>query len=305
MEENTPESVDQELASIEAPESGAEKNLEYEKGVSLSDKIDRSPEALSNSQIADIEKLDKIRYNGKVYSGADFAKLFTKRSEHGMRLQNYNEKLGEIAKEREFMNALKADLPQLRKHPELIDEFKRVYPAKYHDWLDVVEAKAIAQRQAVEPESQDKPVIEQQQNNWKQDPELKEMFETFQEQRVETARVQVNSIFDKLATKYPDADDSWVAAKVQAERAQQLQENPGQKLAGLDEKVVEKYFKEAQASFEKKAEAFAARRFNAQKAASEKSKGPGAGGGIPGGAPKVARTIKEATELALADPGFN
>ncbi len=300
------DSIDQSTESgSEAPEgqSAPDNNeVAYEKGVKLSEKINQDPEVLTKSQVAQLEKLEKVRYNGKVISGKELAKEL---KEGTLRLSDYTKKTQEIAQERKFYDALPHDLQKLRDNPELASEFRKVYPAKFHAYLDILESKGInAATQAVEQQDQ-KLDQEPQKADWKQDPELKEMFNSFQEQRLETARVQVNTMFDKLVAKYPDADDSWVAGRVQAEREQIRQQSPGQKLPPLDEATVEKHFKESQMAFEKRAAAWNAKRFQAQKSASDKAKGPGAGGGIPGGAPKQVRTIKEATELAMADPNFN
>lgn len=317
MEENTPESVDQELASSEAPEApesvGDDKSLEYEKGVSLSDKLQRNPDALTNSQIADLEKLDKVRYNGKVITGKELAKEL---KDGGLRQSDYTNKSKQLAaerkvfaEERKFYEALGADLKQLRDNPDRIDEFKAIYPAKFHQYLDLVESKALAKQEAV----QNKPdQAQEQKTSLEQDPRFQEMYKHYQDQRFETAKTQVYSVFDRLAAKHfsdlpkPTAlkFDRLIAADVQAERDAWMKDNPGETWK-LDESRIEKIFQEYKKDFESSATDWNAKRFNAQKAASEKSKGPGAGGGIPGGAPKVARTIQEATELALADPGFN
>lgn len=288
----------------EAPPQQEVNELAYEKGVSLSDKLKQNPN-LSDDQISDLDKLDKIRYNGKVYTGAEFAKLFKQRTDNGMTLEKYKEKEKAMTEERKYISALKYDLPKLKANPALIDEFKRVYPAEYHDYLDLIEAKSAAAQSAEQPaaaQSVEQKQVEQQ--SWKQDPEFKEILKSFQEQKVEAARTQVNTVFDKMAAKYPYADDSWVANRVAAEREQMRAANPGLKVDGLDEKLVEKYFKESSLGFETRAKEYNAKLFNAQKTASEKAKGPGSGGGVPGGAPKVAKSIAEATEFARQDPFF-
>ena len=289
------ENTEIEAPEVEQVEADAPDPLENDGKESLSEKITKNPDALSDSQISDLEKLEKVKYNGKVISGKELAREL---KEGSLRLSDYTKKTQAIAEERKYYDNLSIDLPKLRANPALADQFRSVYPEKFHWVLDTLEAKGVK----VAEEAINKDLRQQEdKQDWKNDPELQETIEFIREQKLESAKTQVNSVFDKLQSKYPDADDGWVAGALSAQREALREANPGMKMPGLDEKAVEKLFKQSHDSFESRAQAWSARRIGAQKQANESGKGPGAGGAIPGQKPRVARSISEATEFALQD----
>lgn len=291
-----------EVESTESQQESPQEELKYDGKTGLAEKIEKNPDLLTQSQVAELEKLEKVKYNGKVLSGKELAREL---KEGSLRLSDYTKKTQAIAEERKYYDNLAVDLKKLKANPALAEQFKSVYPEKYHWVLDILEAKGEQAAQAAVKQEQGQQESKQSSEpSWKEDPEFKETLDFIRAQKLETATTHVNTVFDKMLTKYPHADDSWVAGAVAAEREAFKKANPGVQVPNLDEKSVEALFKKSQEEFEKKAQAWSAQRFQAQKNVSEKVKGPGSGGGVPGAAPKVARNIKEATEFALQDPSF-
>jgi hypothetical protein len=122
--------VETQEVDVESQEQESSDELKHD-GEKLSEKIDKNPDILTNSQISELEKLEKIKYNGKVLSGKDLAREL---KEGSLRLSDYTKKTQAIAEERKYYDNLAVDLQKLKANPALVDQFKSIYPQKFH-WV--------------------------------------------------------------------------------------------------------------------------------------------------------------------------
>lgn len=281
--------------STEVPQTENQDPLGYEKGVSLSEKIDKNPNALQ--QLVDLDKVEKFRWNGREYTRDALKKEIMLHKDYTQKTQKLSEEKKFIEERKKYDENLYHDLEKVKANPALVEEFKKIYPEFYHKLVDFLQTGETIKKD--NPAAIDETKVEQKDL---QDPRVDEVYNWVTEQKLKTAEVEVNALFDKMSTKYPEASEREVIGQVQHLLALHRQSPRDYKKP--DDKTIEDLFKTSQEDFVKRADARHSKRFNDQKAANAKGSGPGAGGGVPGAAPKVARNIKEATALALQDPGL-
>lgn len=282
--------MQQEELTEQTEESQESGSLDYEEGVKLSDKIKENPDSLEKASLPELDKFEKFIYRGKQYTKADLEKTPFFQSD-------YTKKTQEIARERKFYDNLEADLDAISKNPSLVDEFKKIYPEKFHGMLRYLN---LEQGLKQEPSTQ---AVEQAKPEAINDPRLEELYEHYQNTQQEAARTRIDSYFDKFSTKYPQADEVRVTNTLQA-LYEAHEKNPN-KYARPDEKMIEKVFKSENDLVLDRFKKWQSETFKSQKLANKEGAGPSAGGGIPGRAPNQARTIKEATRMAMQDPEFS
>lgn len=250
-----------------------------------------TPEQTQES-LADLSAYERFKLGEKEFTRDQLDK--------GIMLQSdYTKKTQEIAQERKFYSNLQADLDNVARNPALAEQFKQIYPKQFHHFLGYV-ARETAQTGT---QSQT-----QKQNDVAADPRLEKVdqvlskFEMWekeqQEQRVAQKATEIDSIFTKFSPKYPlatpNGDESFILNKAQAAL------DAGEK---LDVVAWEKIFKSAETHYKTAYEKHYKQINNNQKAAHVRGKDIGSGGGVPGGAPKMPRTIKEASRIAEEDLG--
>lgn len=234
--------------------------------------------------ITDLDSLEKFKFRGKEYTPKDF---FNDVDVGGLRMSDYTKKMQEISKDREYHDNLKYDLSNVKAGKATADQFKSVYPEKFHHLLDYLTQ---AQPSPSNPTPGNKPAP------GGLDPqfmsEFQEMKRDMHERRVSAIDAEIDATFRTLSAKYPMADEESVIARGQALLDQ------GQKLT---QTVWDTLFKSVHDRYQKLADQHYSQKVNQQKNANSKSKDVASGGGTPGSAPKVPRTIKEATQFALQE----
>lgn len=285
--------VTENTGSVEITPEQQQTPLEYQKGVSLSEKIGQNPDALQ--QILDLDKVEKFRWNGREYTRDALKKEIMFHKDYTQKTQKIAEERKAFEERKKFDDNLYADIEKVKANPALAEEFKKTYPEFYHKLVDYLVPQGTIEKEAIA--TTDK----KGQQEFK-DPRVDEVYQYVNEQKQRTAEVEVNALFDKLSTKYPDASEREVIGQVQHLLA--LHKQSPQEFKKPDDKTIEDLFSKSQEERINFAKSYGSKNFKAQKQANVKGAGPGAGGGVPGTAPKVARTIKEATALAMQDPAF-
>jgi hypothetical protein len=286
--QDTSEQSAQDLSGVAEQGLPDVQELKYEKGVSLSDRLRENPNLAQ--EMLDLEKLERFKWNGKVITPKDLKSMFMM---HG----DYTKKTQSIAQEKKYYDNLDADLEKVRQNPQLASEFVKVYPAKFHAYLKYVGS----QSQGLEAPKQELGQAEDKETELpKQDPRVEQLWERAQKADSEAAQAKVDALFDRLSTKYNHADEEKILARVQSLIT--LHNQDPKKHRRPDEKDIEDLFKREHETFEKRLKEHVAKIMEEQRKANLHGRGPAAGGGIPGGAPKMPRTIKEATEMMLSDP---
>jgi hypothetical protein len=295
----TDSQVENNETTQEQSETPAEDPLAYEKGVKLSDKLEKNPNALND--VLDLDKIPKFKWKGKEYTAKDLEKGFMLEADYTKKTQKIAQTRKEFEESQKYNKNLRWDLQLVKEDPTLADNFKKLYPEEYHGYLDFILAQDTLKKEneAADPASQNGKTVTKAQPEAFKDPRVDEIYEHVQKQKLETTAVHVNATFDKMSAKFPDASEMEVIGKVQNLLALHKQ-NPTE-YKKPDEKVIEDLFKQSQEDRLSFAKAYNTRLAKQQKEANAKGAGPGAGGGLPGSAPRVAKTLKEATAFALED----
>ncbi len=195
---------------------------------------------------------------------------------------DYTKKTQAVAETQKYWDNLDTDLENVRNNPQLRDAFLQTYPQAFHKYL----------RGGNENPSQSN---QSQQNQLP--PELlqklskvDELSSYIQEQQIKAHEANIDAKFSTLSKKYPDGIEDVVLA-----RAQALMDRG----TFVTDEVWEKLWKKSHEDVSSRFEARQKTTLQTQRAANQSARGPASGGGTPTGAPVKARTIKDATEMAI------
>jgi hypothetical protein len=254
---------------------------------------EESGEQSNVQDMVDLSKYSRVKLGEKEWSRDELEK--------GVMFQSdYTKKTQEIAQERRYVDNLQADLSAVAKNPALAGEFRSIYPEKFHKLLDIVTRETNSQARTQGNQSQNS---SNQNVVQKTDPRLEKMFSTVEslqkerhEERVSQKATEIDSAFAKFSSKFPlstpNGDETFVLSRAQAVL------DSGET---LNDAKWEKIFKDSHLHFEKAYQGFYKTKINNQKAAHIRGKDVASGGGTPGGAPNLPKTIKEATRVAMQD----
>lgn len=216
--------------------------------------------------VLDLSKAEKFMLNGKEMTLKDL--------ESRMMLQSdYTKKMQEIAKDREYRDNFESDLAKIERNPQLLSEFKKIYPKAYHRAADFAARGVSSQGQA------------EKQGTDTQDKLIEDLVESkigpirneLDQYKTEAAVKQLDGIFLEMKTKFPQADEEFVLARLQALKDQDVQ---------IDKSKISEVFKHFHDRDQKSKETYHLEQLNKQKSANSKAKDVPSGGGIPGQAPK-------------------
>lgn len=264
--------------------------LQYEKGVKLSEKLQKQPDL---EDIVDLGKLPKFKWNGKTLTAKELQNM-------AMMQSDYTKKTQEISQNKKYYENLYHDLNYIKNNPDKVEEFRKVYPKSFHSYLDSVMADlAQTTKPQGEAPTEQKTAPDKSQTV---DPRFDEVYNFYKEQRQQSTQEKVDALFDRLTTKFPNADEEKVISRVQILR--ELSKKDPSNYKEPNDQEVEKLFKQDHEAFEKRLQDHTKRILDEQRKANARGRAPGPGGAIPGQAPKIAKSIREATELALQDPNL-
>lgn len=218
-----------------------------------------------NQAVLDLSKVDKFILNGK--------EMTLKQLESERMMQaDYQRKTQEIAEVRKYSENFQADFRSVLDNPNLLGEFKKIYPVQYHQ---AVEHALSRMSRSQEP----------QQGTTTQDQLVKQLVEDavgpirteLDQYKTDAAVKQLDGIFSEMKGKFPQADEEFVLARLQMMKDQDVQINKAK---------VEEVFKHFHERDQKAKETYHMEQLNKQKQANAKAKDVPSGGGIPGQAPK-------------------
>lgn len=236
-------------------------------------KLDEAPK--TQEEIAELEKLARVKFDGREWTPEQLKKSIMMHSD-------YTKKTQEIAQDRKFFDNLPHDLAKVRTNPQLVHEFKKVYPEKFHNYLDMLGVnEEPKQEKPVDLTGIPKELIER----------LHRVESYVKEKEVAVAEASLDKTISTLAQKYPSANEDVVLAKAQAylDRGDELTEEAWDKLFKENHDKMEAFFETKYKD-----------RLTKTKQAAKQAKDTRSGGGIVGEAPKK-MSIKEATEQAIRD----
>lgn len=239
--------------------------------------------------VYDLEKLEKFTYKGKEMTARDLESAM-------MRQQDYTKKTQEIAQERKYNDNLRSDLESVMRNPSLAEQFKSIYPEKYHGYLDFILNKAEAKTEMQQP-------TQAQQASWKDDPTYRQFqsefsewkqFQTAEQQR--QAEATIDNVLQTMAGKYKISPEmKEIVEEVVISRANIA----AQQGMELNNDTWDKIYKSAHDALTNAGRAYQKTLVTKQSEANLKAKDVAKGGGTPGQAPKK-MSFKEATEAAIA-----
>lgn len=249
------------------------------------------------SEMLELDKLEKFKFGEREWTPKDLQAELEKDKQ---RQADYTRKTQEIAQERKYYDNLRADLASVRQNPSLAEEFKRIYPEKFHAYLDDFglsnsEAQAAANNT---PQGSEKPSLP---------PEFAQVLTRlekieghFTEAETKALQREIDAAFAELGPKYPDADESLVLYKADMalKNGTPLRTEDG----SLNREALESLFKQENDRMKAKFESRYKQQVEKQKQANAKGRDVASGGGVPGQAPEKV-SLAEAGKKALAHFG--
>lgn len=238
----------------------------------------------------DLDSVQKFRFAGKEWTPKDFQGAY-------MMQADYTRKTQQLAEERKYYDNLSADLESVKRDPRLAENFKSIYPKKFHNYLGYV-ANASQPAQRSPQESQNPGIPSDLEDRFKR------MESHYQTQTQQAAEAQVEASCQKFGEKYSTVKGPYeaLALGMLSNRLDQIkQDDPNGKLSDSD---WDSAYKQVHEQNQKMAKDIYAKQVANQKNINNKAKDVASGGGTPGQAPKTARTIKAASDLARQDPNF-
>jgi len=251
----------------------------------------------SVSDLIDIGSLDKFRFKDKELTPKELEKSF-------MLQKDYSRKTQELAKEREkysqtqaeykayqeekkFSDNLNADLKALIKDPSLVSEFLKIYPQKYHQYLDLLPQNTLNQMQGQQQQTQDPQLLRKihEIESKVLGREQKEEAILFQ-QDSKLKESQLDAADAKFSAKYKWADPEVVLSKLSYLNDRGTFGDPKQE--GYMDKVVKTYESIWKQDHEKNLERYGSwnkEQAREQKRANSQGKDMGQGGQTPSQAP--------------------
>lgn len=241
-----------------------------------------SNEQLDNqtSNVLDLDSAERVKFEGREWTREELRNAYMMQSD-------YTRKTQALAEERKYYDNLDADLEHVRRNPALANEFMRVYPAKFHRFLDMGKGSS---QQATQYGQQNNTGSNQHYQNLEQ--KLQRIEADMLERNVQAIQSQLDSKFEVLSKRYPMADEEAVLS-----RAESLL-NKGTELT---DRVWDLLWKSVNDRNVELAKQYYSKQVNNQKTANQRGKDIAPGGGTPGQAPRRPKTIKEASQWALAD----
>ncbi len=246
-------------------------------------------EQQANGQFVDITEPNRYRYNGRSVKDWDSGY---------MRQQDYTSKTQALAQERRYFDNLAIDLERVKSNPQLADQFRQVYPEKYHAYLRFIPSgnPQAPQQQGQRPEQQQYAQL---------DPrfvaEFNQMKDAARQREVQAISSELDNVYAKYSKTYPFADEEAVTARAQALFAKLKEQDPTNPNIRISEKQWDALWKSQNERAHKLADTQYKNQVKAQLEASRKGSSAGGGGGVPGQAPRQFKTIKEASAAAHAD----
>ena len=233
---------------------------------------------------------DRYRYKGRPISEYESGY---------MRQQDYTQKTTQLAQERKFYDNLSIDLDRVKQNPALAEQFRSVYPEKFHGYLRYVQENS-----AQQPPSQ-RPMTAQERQYARLDPAMEmrinNLEKGFRDKEVAAISAELDMKFKTFSEKYPYADEEAVVARAQALLSKMKENDPLNPNITISDKQWDALWKSMNDNVYKRVDTRYKEDVKRQIQVGKSSSDAGRGGGIPGQAPRQFRTIKEASAAAYAD----
>ena len=241
----------------------------------------------SVAELLDLDSHQKFKFQGKEWTPEEL-------HESILRQQDYTKKTQAIAQERKYYANLQADLREVRQNPALADEFRKIYPAQFHAYLDVILEQSQSTQQGQPGQGQQSynrdelpPAVQAALKRLEKiEAHIEGQDKASYEQQVSSIEKDLGNTLDGLNGKYQFAVEEAVLTKAEALIAK------GHKLtAAAWERLYQANHEANLAKWQK----YDSAQKKEQLKRSQEGADIGRGGGAPG-AGRKAKTIGDATE---------
>lgn len=233
-----------------------------------------SPQGIPEGPL-NLESVLKFKFGDREWTPEQLRKSILMHSD-------YTKKTQAVAEKQKYWDNLDYDLENVRSNPQLRDQFLQTYPKEFHKYL-----RDNNQQQSQQTQSQNSQLP---QEILQKLSKVDELSSYITEQQVKAHEANIDAKFSTLSKKYPDGIEDVVLA-----RAQALMDRG----TFVTDEVWEKLWKKSHEDVGSRFEARQKQTLQTQRTANLQAKGPASGGGTPTGAPIKARSLKDATELAV------
>ncbi len=278
--------ANQAFADAQASQTQSAPSDDSSSNVTPTEQQSSTPTATQINDVTDLDKLEKFMFEGKEWTKDDLRRSILMQQDYTRKTQEVANERKSIEQERKYAENVPYDLEKLARDPNLIEQFKRLYPQKYHAAADkILTSLGVAPPKTSAQTSQNSIPDE-----WRQElDQVKSMVRAYETEKYET---QLNSTFNTLKAKYPKAREDVIIFKARAEL------DAGK--PPLTETQFEKLFKDEHESSTKAMDDYYLSKIKDQKAANKKGRDVPNGGETPTSPPKKL-SFKEATESAIRD----
>lgn len=281
QEGSAPEGMEEQSQGDSAPDSG---------NLNTSEAPDSGTEQ-AVKDLLDLDGIEKFKLDGKEWTRDDLKKSILMHSDYTKKTQSLAEQKKSWEQEKSFHSNLAADLVAVSKNPNLVRDFKQVYPKEFHSLVEQLTPSQQAQVAQSSQQSQLPP-------EWAD--KFSEMQSTLQEWKnaqmesaIQAEEAQLASRAERMLSQYKYANETEVLSYADAMRRQKAELGMDPQ---LNEQEWEKLWKSSHDHINKLVTGSQSQRVQAQREANKRGKDGGSGGGIPGAEPKQHKTLKEAAE---------
>lgn len=224
--------------------------------------------------ITNLDSLSEFEFQGEKFTPERLQEIYKG-------YQTLSEQQKSAKSEDRYWRNLEADIDNVIQNPGLAEQFKRVYPEKFHAILSKLMPNQSAEAQGP---SLPKDVLARLSKVDQVEAQLHQMA-------VETANAKLDSILPKLYSKYPMAVEDQVLARAEAFLSQ------GGKLTDA---MWERLAKESHEAAKKRSDAYYKNELQAQTSKGIQAQDIGPGGAAPGKAPPKIKTFDQARDSMIA-----
>lgn len=262
----------------QAPDTGADQEPK-----DIDESLETKSDAQTTNDMLDLAKLGKFKVDGQEMTFDELKRAI-------LRQQDYTKKTQTLAEERKFIDNLDADLEAVKKNPALAEQFRQIYPEKFHRYLRfAMSEQAKAEGQPKAPDQQGQPALppEVLERLERAERASQQVLEKHQAQVKKTLETTFSTLEAEAQKKFKYADMIHVYGAI----SDHFEANNIDAETLLDKKdALEKLFTQlAKASHEQRLkdyEGWKASELEKVKANNSKAQDIGSGGGTPSGAPK-------------------
>lgn len=229
------------------------------------------------SSVLDVDSAERVKFDGREWSREELRKSVLMQSDYTKKMQEFSE----TRKNYDFYENLRADLAKVKRNPGLAQEFKNVYPEKFHDWVKDFDTKEQPNQKSELPEE----FVS----------EFKSLKQMVYQEKIQAFEAQIDAKMADLSKKYPYADTEAVLGRLD------YLNNKGEKIT---DQHWEKIFKTLHDRVEQSVAARQKEMVTKQKQATAKAKDTSSGGGIPSDPPVQHKSIQAAGNAYLKSKGW-